>query len=321
MNAIRSTTLGLRVTKRALAARFRKLGVEKVEMKRLSDRQDNSQNQIYWQGSLNENPLPIGGFVAFKSTSSRARGETGYRATCLRMAHPNQYQSGSSGAVDPLPAVSRDATGQPAGREPSTHRAHSWVPERRRSRPPASTRGLRREDLRCGSASSRPCHACLGSPFRDGPFRYVGHHKADQTDKRRAAAAELAGVHRLSPAVGCTIAGSKVVKRANPNTPGTTLETLMGVKPNSKDEPDFHGWELKSHGDACINLCRLPQPTGGAVVSEAPEDFMRKFGWITALARGGTTTAPIEPEAPGGKATTMLDLTADEVRLVHQTTG
>jgi hypothetical protein len=65
-----------------------------------------------------------------------------------------------------------------------------------------------------------------------------------------------------------------------------------------------------------------PAPTGGAIKTEAPEDFMRQFGWLNGTGtRWDFNGAHRATQAPGGKATTAMRLTSDEVRLVHKVNG
>jgi len=77
-----------------------------------------------------------------------------------------------------------------------------------------------------------------------------------------------------------------VVPCNGPNCGGFTLESLLGVLPNSVAGPDFAGWEIKQHG--VTDFARLgsgsmtlmtPEPDGGIYVVDGFEAFVRRFGY------------------------------------------
>lgn len=59
---------------------------------------------------------------------------------------------------------------------------------------------------------------------------------------------------------------------------GYTLEAELGIIPNGKAEPDFHGWEVKQHSGSVITLM-TPEPTGGEYVEHGVERFVREYGY------------------------------------------
>lgn len=70
------------------------------------------------------------------------------------------------------------------------------------------------------------------------------------------------------------------------NCGGVTLESELGVVANGRSEPDFEGWEVKSH--TVGNLARpysgvltllTPEPTGGVYADEGVDAFVRRFGY------------------------------------------
>jgi len=78
----------------------------------------------------------------------------------------------------------------------------------------------------------------------------------------------------------------------SPNCGGFTLEAALGIRPNSRSEPDYLGWEVKQHGvENFDNLNRTlrnkgkpitlmtPEPKGGAYVELGVEKFVRKYGY------------------------------------------
>ena len=71
------------------------------------------------------------------------------------------------------------------------------------------------------------------------------------------------------------------------NGGGYTLEAELGILPNGRNEPDFHGWEIKQHGSPSLteplkgNAVTLitPEPDGGFYKDKGGADFVRKFGY------------------------------------------
>lgn len=70
------------------------------------------------------------------------------------------------------------------------------------------------------------------------------------------------------------------------NCGGYTLEAQLGISPNGRSEPDFEGWELKSHAvtrfdrlDVGTLTLMTPEPTGGIYRRDGPESFIRQFGY------------------------------------------
>lgn len=70
------------------------------------------------------------------------------------------------------------------------------------------------------------------------------------------------------------------------NCGGYTLEAQLGIQPNGRSEPDFEGWELKSHGITRFDRLGVgqltlmtPEPTGGLYKEDGPSLFVRTFGY------------------------------------------
>jgi len=70
------------------------------------------------------------------------------------------------------------------------------------------------------------------------------------------------------------------------NCGGVTLESELGIRANGRSEPDFEGWEVKSHTVA--NLARpysgiltllTPEPNGGLYADDGVEAFVRRYGY------------------------------------------
>ncbi|QVX16568.1 hypothetical protein DB356_18635 [Pseudomonas congelans] len=60
------------------------------------------------------------------------------------------------------------------------------------------------------------------------------------------------------------------------NGAGYTLESLFGIVPNGRAEPDFQGWELKAHGSGVVTLM-TPEPDSGAYRDDIKK-FMLEYG-------------------------------------------
>lgn len=70
------------------------------------------------------------------------------------------------------------------------------------------------------------------------------------------------------------------------NCGGVTLESHLGIRPNGRSEPDFHGWEVKQHGVFSLARPRAsritlmtPEPSGGEYVTAGAEHFVRTWGY------------------------------------------
>lgn len=70
------------------------------------------------------------------------------------------------------------------------------------------------------------------------------------------------------------------------NCGGYTLEAQLGIAPNGRSEPDFEGWELKSHGVTRFDRLGVgqltlmtPEPTGGFYKIDGAASFVRRFGY------------------------------------------
>jgi hypothetical protein len=89
-----------------------------------------------------------------------------------------------------------------------------------------------------------------------------------------------------------------------PNCGGYTLEAELNISPNSRSEPDYHGWEVKQHSvtdftkiNSSIITLMTPEPTGGYYKDYGVIPFVRKYGYTDKLGRpdrmnfGGLHTA------------------------------
>ena len=74
-----------------------------------------------------------------------------------------------------------------------------------------------------------------------------------------------------------------------PNCGGLTLEALFGISPNGRSEPDYDGWELKTHSVVSFGreptghlTLMTPEPTTGVYRTDGAAQFVRMFGYADA---------------------------------------
>jgi hypothetical protein len=72
-----------------------------------------------------------------------------------------------------------------------------------------------------------------------------------------------------------------------PNCGGLTLEAQFGISPNGRSEPDYEGWELKTHTVTDFDrsptghlTLMTPEPTTGVYRDDGAAQFVRKFGYV-----------------------------------------
>lgn len=76
------------------------------------------------------------------------------------------------------------------------------------------------------------------------------------------------------------------VPYAGQNGGGYTLEAELGITPNSRAEPDFHGWEVKQHGERDFAVpgnpvitLMTPEPSGGLYQELGVAAFVHRYGY------------------------------------------
>lgn len=84
---------------------------------------------------------------------------------------------------------------------------------------------------------------------------------------------------RLNPA-------GQLVEYQAKNGAGYTLESLFGIIPNGRSEPDFHEWELKSHRAGAVTLM-TPEPDSGTYRDDLGK-FLKEYGSCTELRKDFT---------------------------------
>jgi hypothetical protein len=89
-----------------------------------------------------------------------------------------------------------------------------------------------------------------------------------------------------------------IVSCHSPNCGGLTLEAELGIRPNSRAEPDYLGWEVKQHTvpdfeNLEARLARrgtpitlmTPEPKGGVYTEVGVSEFVRRYGYEDRLGR------------------------------------
>lgn len=75
------------------------------------------------------------------------------------------------------------------------------------------------------------------------------------------------------------------------NGAGYTLESLFGIVPNGRAEPDYEGWELKSHGSGAVTLM-TPEPDAGTYRADLGA-FLSQYGVCGDVRRDFTGKHPM----------------------------
>lgn len=118
-----------------------------------------------------------------------------------------------------------------------------------------------------------------------GAFKSAVGGRAHEARERLLA--KLHGISKLGwlPAQKLS-AGGTLEPCRGPNCGGLTLEAQFGISPNGRSEPDFEGWELKTHTVAGFDrsptshlTLMTPEPTTGVYRDEGAAQFVRKFGY------------------------------------------
>lgn len=98
-------------------------------------------------------------------------------------------------------------------------------------------------------------------------------------DPRILLLSELCRIHRLGWIDSKRLDGQgNILSCTAPQCGGYTLEAELGIRPNGRAEPDFHGWEVKQHSSNVITLM-TPEPTGGFYADKGVEQFVRTYGY------------------------------------------
>jgi len=90
--------------------------------------------------------------------------------------------------------------------------------------------------------------------------------------------ARLSEIHHLGWIESCRLdKNGKNIKYNARNGGGYTLESLFGIIPNGKADPDFMGWELKAFSKSRLTLM-TPEPDAGFYNKAGAKEFVLKYG-------------------------------------------
>lgn len=105
---------------------------------------------------------------------------------------------------------------------------------------------------------------------------------------------ELKRIHKLDWIVSKRLnSDGTVLPCKSSNCGGYTLESELGITPNSYTEPDFLGWEIKQFGvvkfknlNSRVITLMTPEPTSGFYANDGADAFIRKYGYDDTKGRG-----------------------------------
>ncbi|MHC8304646.1 MvaI/BcnI family restriction endonuclease [Pseudomonas sp. PB3P13] len=98
---------------------------------------------------------------------------------------------------------------------------------------------------------------------------------------------KLSEIYRAGPIRSCRLNSSgQLMEYQAKNGAGYTLESLFGIMPNGRSEPDFHEWELKSHSSGAVTLM-TPEPDSG-IYREDLAYFLNEYGRNDSMRRDFT---------------------------------
>lgn len=121
-----------------------------------------------------------------------------------------------------------------------------------------------------------------------GVFLDLPMHDACEADSKRRLLDMLKTIHDKQWIDACRLYGDGSRKACRAiNAGGYTLEAEMGITPNGFSEPDYLGWEVKSHGvKKLVNpasgqpiTLMTPEPTAGFYREHGLMAFMHRFGY------------------------------------------
>lgn len=98
---------------------------------------------------------------------------------------------------------------------------------------------------------------------------------------------KLTEIYRAGPIRSSRLdAYGQLIEYQAKNGAGYTLESLFGIIPNGRSEPDFHEWELKSHSSGAVTLM-TPEPDSG-IYRDDLGYFLHEYGRSDPLRRDFT---------------------------------
>jgi hypothetical protein len=128
---------------------------------------------------------------------------------------------------------------------------------------------------------------------RSSPVASV-FHEIEQvaSNSRTRLLSRLAEIYKGGPVSSRRLnSGGDAVAYHARNGAGYTLESLFGIVPNGRSEPDYEGWELKSHGAGAVTLM-TPEPDAGTYRADLGT-FLAKYGVCGTTRRDFTGKHPM----------------------------
>lgn len=260
-----------------------RMGARQIICKALAAN-DNSKNQIYVAGSLDIlNVLPM----------EEVREEVSDGGTAVLKAGFRMVWVNASGELEPAPFAQLILYPQyPEVRLSGFLRGTKNAPSAiMASRAPARTLflgiGVAGEILAFASSDSELAAAVQALPTSTqyGAFKSIlGGVAAGARERLIVKLSDISNLGWLA-ARRLSADGSFVACRG-PNCGGLTLEALFGITPNGRSEPDFEGWELKTHSVTAFDRAptgsltlMTPEPTTGLYRDQGAPQFVRMFGY------------------------------------------
>ncbi len=269
-----------------LKSRMIELGVRRLLAKRLSPN-DNSKNQVYLGGDLGvANVVPAG------APTARS---TGTHAQPIFNAPVMFSWLDDGGRRFPVPAAQMILYPQyPEVRFSGFLRGAEWAPSAvmaSRAEGRILLLGITGDGSVVGFAVSgdHPVARWLQNQAdleSSGVFLSIPltEGASDSRSKLMLALCRVSGMGWMEP-WRLQVDGSRAPCNGT-NCVGVTLESELGICANGRSEPDFEGWEVKSHTvpnferpySGVLTLL-TPEPTGGRYVVEGVESFVRHYGY------------------------------------------
>jgi hypothetical protein len=278
-----------------IIAAFRRAGVTRLLVKRLAAN-DNSKNQVYLGGNFELlNLLPLSGFRAKPSEANRAIIHADMSLSWMRDDGTLSPAPHSKVILYPqYPEVRWSGFLLGTRDGPST-----LMNEAARIEGRILFFGVRADRTvvaRVTTPDSPSAVELAGSGFFDDKTALVEYpleDPGDQRDRLLSHLKQIAARGWVDP-VRFDSEG-RTVPCLGTNCGGVTLETLLGIRANSRSEPDFEGWEVKQFGVRDFQKYRAlspvtlmtPEPTEGYYVTAGIEAFIRKYGYPDTKGREG----------------------------------
>lgn len=133
-----------------------------------------------------------------------------------------------------------------------------------------------------GSSLSQEVFSLAGSGhiLKEGVFWKL---QVTLSNPRLSLLTALAEIHRRGWHTSSLLNADNSLKYCgnSPMCPGYTLESLLGITPNGRSDPDYLGWELKTHTKSGKITLMTPEPDLGYYGEQGIVAFLKKYGAAT----------------------------------------